>query len=315
MAISLQGVQPPQATTSIHPVRGIRSQIRQDVQALSTALESGDLSTAQKSFGDLQKLLQSNGAISQASTPGTAPSGPLDAIKSDFQALGQALQSGDLAGAQKDYAQLATDSQQILAQQGGGATGRAGGRHHHPKPASGADNDGDSDGSGSHSSSLPGGATSASSSSATAQVSAFQFSVSASSDNATPSPFGQIKDDFQTIGQDLQSGNVSGLQKDISRLVTDAQQLGGQTNGTAGTSSPSASSAGLSAYQYSLSASYESASASSNDGTVDYQGLSLQGSFKSVPNASTDPATAASDQPPQQSNAYQISYQRISYLG
>src|SRR5882724_11206793 len=138
MAISLQGAQypQPQATSAFSSGQGARSRIRQDVQVLSTALQTGDLQSAQKSYSDLQKLLQSTGAISQASTSPATPASParnpadaLTTIKNDFQALGQALSSGDLAGAQKDYAQLATDSQQIVAQQG--STARAGGHHHH----------------------------------------------------------------------------------------------------------------------------------------------------------------------------------------
>jgi hypothetical protein len=51
---------------------------------------------------------------STASTP--APAGPLS---TDFQTLGQALQSGDLTGAQNALAQMEQDAQQI------------GGMHHH----------------------------------------------------------------------------------------------------------------------------------------------------------------------------------------
>src|SRR5450432_3014112 len=92
--------QPP-ANDNVSQARGTRSQIRQDVQALSTALQSGDLQTAQNSYGDLQKILQGSGSISQgaasaqnsspaSSAPTTASASttasPLDALKSDFQA-------------------------------------------------------------------------------------------------------------------------------------------------------------------------------------------------------------------------------------
>lgn len=67
---------------------------------MTSALQSGDLQSAQNSFADLQKLLQSSGAIGAASSAGTNP------VLSDFQALGQDLTSGNLTGAQKDFVQL-----------------------------------------------------------------------------------------------------------------------------------------------------------------------------------------------------------------
>ena len=157
MSNSIQAYQSQTTTTtSINPSRGIRSQIKQDVQSLSTALQSGDLATAQKSYADLQKILQSSGAIGQATTqtqaapaPAAGSLGaPLDAVRNDFQELGHALQSGDLAAAQKDFTQLATDSEKVVAQQDGGAN-RAEGRHrpHRPPPPAGGDADDQTTGS------------------------------------------------------------------------------------------------------------------------------------------------------------------------
>ena len=320
MAISLQGFQATQTTTSIAPVRGIRSQIKQDVQQLSTALQSGDLATAQKSYGDLQKLLESNGSISRAQTSQTpsatssVPSGPLDAIKNDFQALGQALQSGDLAGAQKDYAQLATDSEQIVAQQGNGSkAGRSGGHHHHL-----ADSDGDN---GAASANTP---APSSSSSATARASAYQFSFSGSSTtNATTDsntdPFGQIKTDFQTIGKDLQAGNLNGVQQDYAKLVTDAQKLfsptssassettaPGATPPTSASSEVTASPSQLSAYQFQASFESTSARVSNGNQNATYQAASFNESFQSV----------SANQSSAQQFKFQASYQSqsVSYL-
>ena len=142
MATSIQPIryQPPQAIDAVSQVGRTRSRIRQDVQALSTALQSSDFHTAQQSYGDLQKVLQGNGSISQGAVGASSstaaalstPTGTLDTIKNDFEALGQALQSGDLAGAQKDYAQLATDSQKLVAAEGG--SGAVGGHHPHHGP-------------------------------------------------------------------------------------------------------------------------------------------------------------------------------------
>jgi hypothetical protein len=117
---------------------GIRSQIKQDVQSLASELQSGDLTGAQNSFADIQKILQSSGAISAAnntaSTAAAAASTTTgtgsNPIVNDFEALGQALSSGDLAGAQKDFTQLQTDvtAAQTAEQQSG--TGQVGGHHH-----------------------------------------------------------------------------------------------------------------------------------------------------------------------------------------
>jgi hypothetical protein len=114
------------------PSQGIRSQVKTDFQDLSSALQTGDLKSAQNSFADLQKLLQSSGSIGAASTANSTQSASpaTNPILSDFQALGQALSSGDLTGAQKDFSQLETDATQQANSPA--ATGQvAGHRHHH----------------------------------------------------------------------------------------------------------------------------------------------------------------------------------------
>jgi hypothetical protein len=87
--------------------------IKNDFSTLSQALQSGDLSSAQKAFADIEKNM-SNGPAQNSQ--GTQNSQRTDA----FNALGQALKSGDLAGAQKAFASL---------QQSAGA--HHGGHHHH----------------------------------------------------------------------------------------------------------------------------------------------------------------------------------------
>ena len=122
--------------------QGIRSQVRKDVEDLSTALQSGDLKTAQGSFADLQKLLQSSGAIgaASASASGSPLASSANPILSDFQTLGQDLTSGNLAGAQKDFAQLQTDATAAAAQPGSGqVAGHRHHRHHHQEAPPAAD--------------------------------------------------------------------------------------------------------------------------------------------------------------------------------
>jgi DNA-binding FadR family transcriptional regulator len=78
---------------------------RKDLKALADALQSGDLSAAQKAFA---QLLKDSPRLAQAvnETP-TASSNPRVA---DFQALANALKSGDLSSSQQAMAKLLQDS-------------------------------------------------------------------------------------------------------------------------------------------------------------------------------------------------------------
>ena len=95
-------------------------QRRNDFQALSKALQSGDLAGAQQAFASLQQDGPKRAQNAQNGSGGDSKVG--DA----FKALGQALQSGDLAGAQQAFASL----QQTM--QG------AQGHHHHHHGAEGS---------------------------------------------------------------------------------------------------------------------------------------------------------------------------------
>lgn len=75
-------------------------QRRNDFQELSSALQSGDLSSAQAAFNDLSNLSQSSS---------TGQAAPNSQIAQDFAAVGQALQSGDIAGAQQAFANFQQD--------------------------------------------------------------------------------------------------------------------------------------------------------------------------------------------------------------
>jgi hypothetical protein len=92
-------------------------QFRQEFNALASALQSGDLSGAQQAFAALQKLLPSSSAGNQTQT-GQQGSGQ-NTFATDFNALGQALQSNDLQKAQEAFAKLQQDIQSVQ------------GRHHH----------------------------------------------------------------------------------------------------------------------------------------------------------------------------------------
>jgi hypothetical protein len=146
------------------PAQGFYQQRRADMLELAQALQSGDLSGAQKVFSALAALSLngSNAAASStaaaataaassstAATSSVAPSststsstasstsGPFSnsQLNKDFNAIGQALQSGDLAGAQSAFATFQQDLQNVRGgsrlQSGGGQVQASGGRHHH----------------------------------------------------------------------------------------------------------------------------------------------------------------------------------------
>jgi hypothetical protein len=104
-----------------------------DFRSLDSALQSGDLSSAQNAFATWQQSLPSSVAPnSSLTTQQTGPFGQNSKANSDYQALGSALQSGDVAGAQKAFASLKQDLH---------GTGQAHHAHHHHP----AKNDGDAD--------------------------------------------------------------------------------------------------------------------------------------------------------------------------
>jgi hypothetical protein len=101
----------PNATDSQDSVKKQRA----DFQALASALQSGDLSSAQTAFAQLQ---QDNPRLAQAlnSTSSDSDSTRL----TDLKSLASSLQSGDVSGAQQAMAKLQQDGQTVQ-----------GGHHHH----------------------------------------------------------------------------------------------------------------------------------------------------------------------------------------
>jgi len=88
--------------------------VAQDFQQLSTDLQSGNLSGAQQDFTHLQQDLQSQATQAQAHPHHHHhQSAGGNEISQLFSQLGQDLQSGDLASAQKAYSSLQQDLQQF----------------------------------------------------------------------------------------------------------------------------------------------------------------------------------------------------------
>jgi DNA-binding FadR family transcriptional regulator len=121
--------------------RNVMKQWKQDFKQLATALQSGDLTGAQKAFQALQQLQQSNqpGGQSSNGQPGSSSNNP---IQNDFAALGKALSSGDLSGAQSAFSQLQTDMQAAGPNgASGGVQSAHHGHHHHRHVSSASDSD------------------------------------------------------------------------------------------------------------------------------------------------------------------------------
>jgi|ERR1035437_1083005 iron uptake system EfeUOB component EfeO/EfeM len=114
------------ATTAYQTsVQSSFKQRAQDFKALQTALQSGDVTTAQQAFASLQKDMQTSSKAAGATSNQSSQTSQLGA---DFQTLQSALQSGDLSGAQSAFATLKQDLQ---------STGAAHGAHHHHHHMSG----------------------------------------------------------------------------------------------------------------------------------------------------------------------------------
>jgi outer membrane protein assembly factor BamD (BamD/ComL family) len=90
-------------------------------QALGQDLQSGNLTAAQQDFAAIQQSAQQSQASDQ-SRHGHHPhhsadantTSPISLLQQDFSSIGQNLQSGNLASAQRAYASLHSDLQQFL---------------------------------------------------------------------------------------------------------------------------------------------------------------------------------------------------------
>jgi len=101
------------------------SPYQKDMQQLSQALQSGNLSAAQKDFSTIQQDLQNQGVPStnhlhhhHHRSVGSGDSSTQNSLIQDLSQIGQALTSGNLSGAQQAYATLQQQLQQFTL--GGG---------------------------------------------------------------------------------------------------------------------------------------------------------------------------------------------------
>jgi soluble cytochrome b562 len=93
------------------------AQLRQAFQALASTLQSGDMTGAQNAFATLQQLLPNSSAGNQ--TQNGQQGSNQSPFATDLNAVGQALQSGNVSDAQEAFAKLQQDMQSIQ------------GHHHH----------------------------------------------------------------------------------------------------------------------------------------------------------------------------------------
>jgi hypothetical protein len=114
----------------------LKKQGQQELNSLADALQSGDLSGTQSTFASLMQMLPGssspvNGETQSAAISSAAgSSNGASSITNDLSMLGQAIQSGDLTGAQNDFSKLMQDMQSI-----------GGGHHHHHHKASASSQD------------------------------------------------------------------------------------------------------------------------------------------------------------------------------
>lgn len=91
--------------------RSTIKQGQQDFSQLLSSLQSGDVSGAQQAFAAMQQLLPGSPSATPApaATGGTSPAP--STVATDFNALGSALSSGSLTGAQDAVTKLQQDAQ------------------------------------------------------------------------------------------------------------------------------------------------------------------------------------------------------------
>jgi hypothetical protein len=160
----------------------VRQQRGQEFKALADDLQSGDLSGAQKALSSLQQLLPdftpATAGLTQSSdaTTSSGTGSDISPITTNLTALGQALQSGDLSGAQNDFQKLMQALQSI---------GAGHHHHHHHKAAA----------------SVTGDAKSTGTNPIDTDLTALGQALQSTDLTAAQNSFTQLQQDMQTISQ------------------------------------------------------------------------------------------------------------------
>lgn len=119
---SLSSLGSQAASLAFTSSQSISQQKKLDFQQLFQSLQNSNLGGARQAYSALEQLISATGA-SQQSAANTQPGAQNDPFSTDLKAVGLALKSGDLAGAQQAFAQLRQDLQAYRQS------------HHHPHGA------------------------------------------------------------------------------------------------------------------------------------------------------------------------------------
>jgi len=216
--------------------QAIMQERKQDMEQLGTALQGGDMAAAQQAFTDLQGLNPTNqaqsassvsAAASTTSSSSSTATSSQSTVASALSSLSQALQSGNLSDAQTAFSQLQTD---VQAQKGGG-------HHHHHGGGGGGGGQGGNQIAGDFSAldqALQSGSLSDAQTAYTQlqtdmqsrtgqSSSAGSTTASTATTSTSASPQHTVSGDFTTLGQALQSGNLTDAQSAFAQIQSDFQ--------------------------------------------------------------------------------------------
>lgn len=103
------------------------AQVAKNFHAIGTALQAGDVSSAQSALKSFQQAVQTNSQSSSQQTATNQPFGKNSQANGDYQTLTTALQSGNLSTAQQAFTSLQTDLKSAQSTQ----SAQKGHHHHH----------------------------------------------------------------------------------------------------------------------------------------------------------------------------------------
>ena len=212
-------------------------QRRNDISAMESAIQAGDLTTAQQSLAALQQTTQSataalsaDGSLSSSGNPFT------DAIKNDLTTIMNAVQAGDLNGAQTGLVQLQADQKAVLSNTTGSSQGAVG--------ATSADTSSQdaftADLSALFSAVSTGNPSAMQSTATTLQSdlqtllgsqSATSAQIASSAASNAPTSASILLNDLQSLISAAQSGDTSGAQQAMQNLAKDAQGAAASSSG------------------------------------------------------------------------------------
>lgn len=201
--MSIAGVS-ASGTTAAYQQRpqGPGKEIREGVNALKSAIESGDLDAAKEAYETLSEL-----ADQRKTGSGTETS--KDPLSSMLESVGAALETGDIAAAQEAFSAAGPK----------GAPGGAGGRPPGPPPGEGPSEE-VVDAMGGLAQSLQSGDLDA----AQESYSALTELLESSQTTSTASAEDRFKSAFADLGSALESGNLATAQQIFSALAPRGSQ-------------------------------------------------------------------------------------------